>query len=70
MGYRDGDETESFDNVRCKGETAAALLCVVGGDEHWIPKSQLAPESDVQAEDDEGTLVVTSWLAKAKGLVT
>lgn len=66
---RDGDETESFDGVKCKKATEKALLCVVNGADEWVPKSQISDDSEVSDEDDEGTLVVSKWLAETKGWI-
>ncbi len=61
----------SFRDVVCKKETPAALLCVIDGEEHWIPKSQVDDESEVFDDQDnkEGTLVISEWIATQKGLV-
>lgn len=66
---RDGDETVSFKGVVCKKATEKALLCVVEGKDEWVPKSQISDDSEVNAEDDEGTLVVSQWIAEQKGWV-
>jgi|SoiMethySBSTD1v2_1073268.scaffolds.fasta_scaffold5118883_1 hypothetical protein len=58
-----------FLKVECVKETELALLCVIDGDEVWIPKSQVMDDSEVNAEGDEGTLVVTEWFAVKEGLV-
>ena len=55
-------------NVVCKVETERAILCVIGDDEHWIPKSQIEPDSEVQGLKDEGTLVISAWIAREKNL--
>lgn len=62
-------ETVEFTNVAAKRETDLAILCEIDGDEIWIPKSQIAAESDVQGVHDDGTLIVTRWIAEEKGLV-
>lgn len=69
MALRATDETVDFHSVICKRETDAALLCEIEGAEYWIPKSQISDDSDVNGEDDEGTLVITEWIAKQKGLL-
>lgn len=63
--------TASFADVKCLRETDAALLCVIDGEEHWIPKSQVDDDSEVfdSDENSEGTLIVTEWIAIEKGLV-
>lgn len=70
--FQDFDEVESFEAV-CLRETDAALLCRVqipcGEDEeHWFPKSQVDESSEVKAYLDEGTLVVSRWIAVQKEL--
>ena len=43
-----------------KHETDRAMLYVIDGVEHWIPKSQII--------DDDGDMVaIPTWLAKSKG---
>ena len=34
----------------------------------WIPKSQVK-DTDCLAEGDEGTMEITAWIAKQKGLL-
>lgn len=66
------DRTESFRNVTAIKETDKALLCRIKGEEHWIPKSQITDDSEVytdQEDGNQGTLVLTEWIAKQKGLV-
>jgi hypothetical protein len=67
---RDDDPTCDFDNVRCIKETDAALLCVIDGDEFWIPKSHVHDDSEVFDEDvnSEGKLIISEWIAQQKGL--
>ena len=46
-----------------------ALLIRFGEDcEHWIPLSQVADPDDYQVGDLDGTISVTEWIAKEKGL--
>ena len=61
------DDNVSASDVRCKAETDKAILCVHAGESYWIPKSQVADDSEVQQKGDEGTLVITKWLAKEEG---
>lgn len=57
------------DGAVCLRETEKALLIRVEGGEHWIPKSQMnEDESDVQTQGDVGSLVISEWIAKEKGL--
>ncbi len=68
---RDGDPTETFRDVVCKKETDAALLCEIDGADYWIPKSQIADDSEVfdDGNNATGRLVISEWIAKQKGLV-
>lgn len=66
---RDDEESVSMEGVSCTKETEKALLCKVNGSEQWVPKSQICEDSEVNEEGDEGTLVVTAWIANQKGWV-
>lgn len=56
-------------DVVVQTETDKALLVIIDGQEHWIPRSQIVDsESDVLAVGDSGTLAITDWIAKQKGL--
>lgn len=57
-----------IDDVECTKETDKALLCVIDGKPVWLPKSQIDDESEVFAEGDTGTLVISEWIAGEKGL--
>lgn len=59
----------SFDNVQVKAASDKALLCVIEGEEYWIPQTQIDDDSEVYKKGDEGKLVVNRWIAKQKGLV-
>ena len=62
-------EKVSFESVTVVRATEKALLCRIDGKEHWIPQSQIDDDSEVYREGDEGTLVISEWLATQKGLV-
>ena len=67
----DSIEKEWFeiDDVLCIAETPKAILCrFVDDREHWIPLSQVSVKSEVQEMGDEGTLIISEWLAEKKGL--
>lgn len=49
-------------------ETAMAFLCRIAGQEHWIPKSQVADPDDYEEGDVGATLSVTEFIAREKGL--
>jgi hypothetical protein len=57
-------------NARCKVETDKALLCVLEtGDELWVPKSLVAPDSQVTGRGDEGELAVPLWFCEKEGVL-
>lgn len=59
----------SFEDVTCLRETDRAVLVrMPGGQEHWLPKSQLDEDTEVAAEGDSGTLVISHWIAEQRGL--
>jgi hypothetical protein len=62
-------EKVQIQNVTVSKETEAALLVNIEGEEMWIPKSQIDDDSEVYKKDTEGTLVITEWIAKQKGLI-
>ena len=66
--YQKQEDPVSVPDVKCIRETEKALLCVIEGEEHWIPKSQILDDSEVYAGEHEGTLVITEWIAHEKGL--
>jgi hypothetical protein len=43
-------------------------VTVVREKEIWIPKSQIADESEVYKLDTDGELVITEWFAEKEGL--
>lgn len=63
------EEKAHFDGVTVVHETAAALLCLIDGVKHWIPKKCIDEDSDVYKMGTDGTLIVSMWLAVEKGLV-
>jgi len=63
------NETVEIDDVFVKIETEKALLCQIDEEEFWIPKSQIAEDSEVYKKNQTGTLTVARWLAEVKGLV-
>lgn len=53
--------------VKCIAASERAILCIVDGEEHWIPQSQVTADSEVYGLGHEGELVVTGWLARRRG---
>ena len=59
-------ETVRFD-VSLIRESEKALLVSIGGEEVWIPKSQIE-DTDVKEPGDEGFIEIPEWLAQEKEL--
>lgn len=59
-----------LDDVVVKAVTEKALLVEYDDEEVWIPVSQIVlEETDVEFERGAtGTLAITQWIAKEKGL--
>jgi hypothetical protein len=56
------------------GETDKAIFVAIGdgiksGERMWIPKSQVHDDSEIWKLGQEGTLVITEWIAEQKGLI-
>lgn len=55
-------------DVSALQETAKAVLCVIYGEEIWVPKSQIQPSSEVSEMGHFGFLVVSEWFADQYGI--
>lgn len=62
------EKNVSIANVECTSETERAILVMIEGTEHWVPKSQLHDDSEVYSKRDCGKLVMSKWIAKQRGL--
>lgn len=64
-------DTATIDDVECIHETTDAILVVIDGNKHWIPKKQIHEDSEVYDMGDgkEGKLIISQWLAEKEGLV-
>ena len=62
------DNKVSIDDTVCTAETEKAILVEIEGEEYWMPKSQIDDDSEVYKKGQEGTLVITRWIAEQKGL--
>ena len=64
-GSAGGRDLVTIPNARTLDESAKGLRCDFGdGAEHWVPKSQIAPQSEVKRGGDRGFLVVPKWWAE------
>lgn len=62
-------EPVRIEDVRCLRATDKAILVEIDGAQHWIPQSHIDEDSEVYSQGDEGTLVITEWIATQKGLL-
>lgn len=64
-------ETAEFDDVTCVtvAKSGKAILVKIDGNEVWIPSSQVHDDSEVWKKGDKGTLILTEWIARQKGLI-
>ena len=60
-----------FEGCTVLRETERALLVQIpdNGEDVWVPKSQLDEGNELDAEGDEGVLVVKAWWAEKRRLV-
>lgn len=61
-------EKETYEGVKCVGETAKAILVDIDGTRYWVPQSQVDNDSEVYKKGDVGDLVVSRWYAEKEGL--
>lgn len=57
-----------LEGASIKAETELAFLVAREGEEHWIPKSQVADADSYQKGDTDITLSVSEWFAKKEGI--
>ncbi len=65
------DSAVELEVERVQATTDKALLCQIDGVDYWIPKSVILDGGDVHGaseEGTEGTILVTEWWAKDRGL--
>lgn len=62
------DHSVTLADVKALRGTDKALLCLIDGEEVWIPQSQITDDSEVYEVGGEGKLVITAWFAGQKGL--
>lgn len=70
MRYDDTEEPVRLDDCTILRESNSgdALQVDVAGDVDWFPKSQIVHDESITEVGEEGTLVITAWLAKQRGL--
>tara|TARA_R110000751_G_scaffold9157_6_gene35033 strand:+ start:328 stop:612 length:285 start_codon:yes stop_codon:yes gene_type:complete len=62
---------KKFVGFKCENvekESLKALYCLIQGNMHWVPKSQIGDESEVKTEGDSGIIMLSEWIAGEKGL--
>jgi hypothetical protein len=68
---RDEDEGVSLGTVTVKARKERAMLVEYEGRDLWIPYSQVHNDSEIHEDDggeEEGKLVISSWLADKEGI--
>ena len=48
--------------------TKFAALCLIDGEEHWLPWSKMDEGSEIETEGDAGKCYIPRWLAIEKGI--
>lgn len=64
----DGHEPVRVAEVQCTKQTERAILCVIEGEDVWVPQSLVHDDSEVYRQGDFGTLIVPKWFARKNGL--
>jgi len=62
--------TVKFDNCRGVYATDKGLLVnipEIDTEPVWVPQNHIDADSEVYRKDDEGTLIVSDWIAEKKG---
>lgn len=57
-----------IEDVVCEAETDKAILVSIEAEDFWIPKSHIEDDSEVYEKGNEGTLVISDWIAKKNSL--
>lgn len=58
-----------IEDAKCIAATSKAICVEIDGEEYWIPQSQVHEDSEVYNHGDQGTLVISEWIAKQKGFI-
>lgn len=71
MGIEEEELKVEFFDCVCIHSTEKAILVKLPEMDKplWFPQSQIDADSEVWKQGDEGTLVVSRWIAKQKGLI-
>jgi hypothetical protein len=62
---------EEYENAICVGETDKGIwvsLPDLLDEDIFIPDSHVSDDSEVYKKGTKGTLIITNWIAKKKGL--
>ncbi len=65
----DFHEKFRIEDIHVVRSTANAILIEADGDQIWVPRSQIDDDSEVWWPGQDGTLIVSDWWARQKGLV-
>jgi hypothetical protein len=59
----------SFPDVRVLQDEGTRLLCIIAGNEVWVPVAAMRRGNEVWAVGDRGTLIVARWFAERANLL-
>jgi len=59
----------AFPDCKVVDSSDLAIKVDIDGTLYWIPQSQVDDDSELWENGQEGTLVLSEWIAKEKGLV-
>lgn len=45
------------------------VLCLIEGEKHWLPQSQIHENSECWETGDKGELIISRWIAERRGLI-
>lgn len=49
-------------------QTDRAAHCLIDGEKHWLPWSQIDSGSDISYDGDSGLVYIPRWIAEEKGI--
>ena len=58
-----------FECMHVEKETEKALQVLISNETFWVPKSQIAEDSEVTSEGQSGVIKLSEWIAGEKGLL-
>lgn len=66
LGVRGGVAAMTFHDVEIMHVTERAVLCLIKGEEYWVPKSQILNLDDIDFDFGYATVKINNWFARTK----